>query len=176
MKRFLIKVVIGVLALCLGIAVVKYFSPQTSLKPAILTSNNQVVTNTFSKQREQSDTFNLDSYQPIVVSKINGSVVVEYTDVKETEVKVVRSANSDEDFDYRKLVMGGTRGRLEVRMKKSASLWSLLGMIPEERQSVIIRTPHGTRVTTKCINGTVEERETVEGKLEVRTKNYQCSQ
>lgn len=175
MKSFLIKIVIGVLCLCAGIAVVKYISPREESQEVLQTNNSQPVS-AFSKQQEDRKTFALDSSKPIVVSKINGTVQIEYADVTETEVKVTRLANKDEDFGYRKLVLENARRKLEVRMKKSPSLWALLGMIPEERQNVIIRTPRGTKVLMKCINGTVEERETLDGKLEVKTRNYQCSQ
>jgi hypothetical protein len=175
MKKFLIKVLIGLLALCAGIAVVKYFSPETNVKPSFMANNNQVA-NDFSKQREERENFYLESYEPIIVSKINGWVEIEYADVTETEVKVIRYANNEDDFDYRNLVIGESRHKLQIRMKKSPSLWSALGFIPEERQRVIIKTPRGTRVTTNCINGTVEERETIEGRLEVKRNDYQCSQ
>jgi hypothetical protein len=174
-KKFFIKVLIGLLALSAGIAVVKYFSPQTNLKPSFMSNNNQVA-NDFSKQREERENFYLESYEPIVVSKINGWVEIEYANVTETEVKVIRYANNEDDFDYRNLVIGESRSKLQIHMKKSPSLWSVLGMIPEERQRVIIKTPRGTRVTTNCINGTVEERETINGTLETRSRNYQCSQ
>lgn len=177
MKNIFIKIVIGVLALAFGIAVVKYFSPEKSLKPSFITNkpkDSRAVP--FSKQKEDSETFRLDSYKPIVISKINGSVEIEYTDVTITEVKVIRFVTEEEDFDYRHLVIDESRRKLDIRMRKSSGFWSLLGMIPEERQNVIIKAPRGTRVVTKCINGYVEERETLEGKTETRRKDYQCSQ
>lgn len=178
MKKLFIKVLISVLALSAGIAVVKYFSPEKSLKPSFITNNNTKDPNAvpFSKQKEDSETFRLDSYKPIVISKINGSIEIEYADVTVTEVKVIRFATEQEDFDYRQLIIDESRRKLDIRIRKSSSLWSLLGMIPEERQNVIIKAPRGTRVITKCINGYVEERETHEGKTETRRNDYQCSQ
>jgi uncharacterized membrane-anchored protein YhcB (DUF1043 family) len=174
MKRFLLKICVAIIALILGIVIVRYISPKSS--QVKVQSNPSNASASFSERREQSDTFFLDAGESVLVSNINGSVEIEYADATEVDVKVIRSANNQEDFDYRHVVLGESKRKLNVRMKKSPSLWALLGMIPEERQRVIIRVPRGTRVLTKCINGYTEERETREGKLKVKRTDSQCSQ
>ena len=178
MKRFLLKICVAIVALILGIVAVKYISPKSNQTEAQANQTNASAS--FSEQREQSDTFFLETNEFVLVSNINGSVEVEYTDIAEVDVRVIRSANKQEDFDYRRVVLGESRGKLDVRMRSAPSikrkLWGLLGTVPEERQRVIIKVPHGTMVSTKCINGYIEERETRDGKLEVKRKESQCSQ
>jgi len=176
MKKFLIKILILAVALFLGLAVVKYFAPEKVSAPSFM--NNSVSKNNgnFSEKLERSKSFFLDAGEPIVVSKINGAVEIEYTDSTETEVKVIRTANNREDFDYRYLVIGESGRKLNVRMKNARSIRTLFGAIPEERQTVLIKTPRGTRVITNCINGTVEERELNGGEVVLKKESYQCSQ
>ncbi|GEM_PF-3380928 len=177
MKKFLIKVLILAVALFVGLAVVKYFSPEKVSAPSFMSKSVNNSDGNFPEKIERRKTFFLDTGEPIIVSKINGAVEIEYADVSETEVKVTRSVNNREDFDYRYLVMAESGGKLNVRMKNARSIWALFGTFADERQTVLIKTPHGTQVITKCINGTVEEREVKEGgTIIIKKETYQCSQ
>ena len=125
------------------------------------------------KREESRQTFKLDPGARVEVGNINGVVEVQTADTDTAEVRVVRTASSAEDLEYRRVSVDASPSSLVVQGERNGvpglwhRLWNGGG---EVRQEVTLVVPRRVELAATHVNGDVEIGE-VEGSVEVTHVN-----
>lgn len=121
---------------------------------------------------EKHENFRLVPGAQIEVQGINGPVEVATSDTDAADVRIVRTAASQEDLDGQRIIVEHTPTSLVVRGERThRSFWSWLhGGSGEVRQQVWLALPRRVDVTTHGVNGPVSIG-AVDGSLDINGIN-----
>lgn len=115
---------------------------------------------------ETHETYKLEPGATIDVRGINGSVEVTTSETETADVRIVRTAGSQDDLDRQKVVIEHTPSSLVVRTENASRGWfNWFGGNPV-RQQVVLAVPRRIELSTKGVNGPVNIGD-IEGGVEV---------
>lgn len=136
--------------------------------------NRAVHVNAGATRREETrQTFRLDAGARVEVGFINGLVEVKTADTDTAEVRIVRTASSPEDLEYKRVTVAASPSSLVVHGERNdvPSLWHRLwNGGGDVRQEVTLVLPRRVEVAAEHVNGNVNVGE-VEGGVEIEHVN-----
>ena len=164
MKRVLIVVVLVIIAAIAGLMRVH------SRANSGTNQSSAAGESTGDAREEIRKSYQLSPDAQVTVSGINGKVDVQTSETDTAEVYVLRTANSRESLDRRRVVIDQTPTSLTVRAESNhLSFWaSLWGRNPNEE--VTIKAPRRIALLLKGINGRINSGE-VDGAVEAKGIN-----
>jgi hypothetical protein len=133
---------------------------------------NRSVSRAAAGQDETRQTFRLEPGARVEVRGINGPVEVTTSETDTAEVRVVRTADSADDLEYGKVMVGGSEAYLSVNGSQGGArgLWRWLQGRGRVRQQVTLALPRRVEFAASRVNGQLRAGE-FEGSVEVSHVN-----
>lgn len=105
-------------------------------------------------REETRQTYALEAGAEVEVHGINGSVEINTAETTTAEVSIVRTAESEDDLEYSRIVVEHSPSRLVVRgERRHDGFWRWMQGGGNVRQQVVLTVPRRVEIETQGVNG-----------------------